>query len=76
MSINAERAADKVVRKLRSIGIDEHVGRGESHTAILVRIIVEAVLDEVVNNGEVIIKNLPVQTPQGPGTGNGKADII
>ena len=75
MSINADRAADRVVRRLRSIGIDDKVGRDESHTAVLVRLIIDAVLEEVVNNGEVIIRNLPVTTPMGPGQGNGKADI-
>ena len=80
MSINADRAADRVVRRLRSIGIDDQVGDKESHTAILVRLIIDAVLEEVVNNGEVIIRQLPVQTVGGPshqfGFGNGKADII
>ena len=76
MSINTERAANRVVRRLRSIGIDDRVGEAESHTAILVRLIIDAVLEEIVNNGEVIIRNLPVTTPQGPGQGNGKADII
>ena len=76
MPINSRRAADKVVRKLKSIGIDDKVGSGESHTAKLIRLIVEAVLEEVVNNGEVVIINLPVQTPTGPGVGNGKGDII
>ncbi len=80
MPINSKRAADKVVSKLRSLGIDERVGRQESHTALLVREIVKAVLEEVVNNGEVIIINLPVQTAGSPtnhtGVGNGKGDII
>lgn len=76
MSINADRAADRVVRRLKSIGIDDKVGNADSHTAVLVRLIVDAVLEEVVNNGEVIIRNLPVVTPHGPGQGNGKADII
>lgn len=76
MSINADRAANRVVSRLRSIGIDDRVGADESHTAILVRLIIDAVLDEITNNGEVIIRNLPVTTPHGPGQGNGKADII
>lgn len=76
MPVNSKRAADRVVRRLRSIGIGDKVGNEESHTATLVRLIVDAVLDEIVNNGEVIIRNLPVTTPAGPGQGNGKADII
>lgn len=76
MPINSKRAADRVVRQLKSIGIDDMVGASESNTAQLVRLIIDAVLDEVVNNGVVIIKNLPVQTPVGPGVGNGKGDII
>ena len=80
MSINANDAANRVVKKLKSIGIDDQVGDKESHTAILVRLIIDAVLEEVVNNGEVYIRQLPVQTYGGPtsqaGFGNGKAGII
>ena len=80
MPINAKRAADRIVSKLESMGIDEHVGGRESHTAELVREIVAAIMDEIVNNGEVIIVNLPVQTSGSPGFhtgfGNGKGDII
>ena len=76
MPIESKRTGDKIVHRLRRIGINDTTGAGESHTALLVRMIVEEVLNEIVNNGEVIIRNLPVQTPMGPGTANGKADII
>ena len=76
MPINSRRAADRVVNRLESIGIDEKVSGEESHTAKLVRMIVESVLQEIVSSGEVIIINLPVQTPMGPGVGTGKATII
>lgn len=75
MAINSERVSKRVVSSLRSIGIDDKVGTEDSHTVKLINIIVDAILDEIVNNGEVIIKNLPVQTPMGPGSANGKADI-
>lgn len=76
MPINSKRVGDKVVHKLDRIGIDSKVGTSESHTSLLVRMIVDEILNEIVNNGEVIIKNVPVQTTMGPGTANGKADII
>lgn len=76
MPINSKRVGDAVVRRLDHIGIDSKVGTSESHTAVLIRIIIDEVLKEVVNNGEVIIKNVPVQTAAGPGVANGKADII
>lgn len=76
MPISSKRVSDRIIRRLNSIGIDEKVGNSESHTAKLVRLIVDSILDEILNNGEVIIINLPVQTPMGPGLGNGKGDII
>ena len=76
MPINSRRAADRVVNRLEAIGIDEKVSGEESHTAKLVRMIVESVLQEIISSGEVIIINLPVQTPMGPGVGNGKGTII
>jgi len=56
--------------------IQKSVGGDESQTVKLVRLIVESVINEVSNNGEVIIINLPVQTAMSIGTANGKADII
>lgn len=76
MPINPKRPANRVISKLRSIDIDDKVGNDESQTAKLVRFIVEAVLEEITNNGEVIITNLPVSTPMGPGVGNGRGDIV
>lgn len=76
MSINHKRAADRVVRQLNSLGIDERVGDRESHTARLVRAIVEAVLEEVVNHGEVVITNAQAATHVGPAKVTGKGDII
>lgn len=76
MSINSDRVANKVIKKLKSIGIDDKVGIEESHTAKMIRLIIDAILEEIVNNGEVVIHNLPVSTPIGPGLGNGKGDII
>ena len=76
MPINSRRPTQRIISRLRSIGIDDKVGGGDSHTAKLVELIVESILEEIVNNGEVIIVNLPVQTPTGPGVGNGKGDIV
>ena len=76
MPINSNRPIKRVKSKLRSIGIDDKVGGEDSHTAKLIELIIEAVLEEIINNGDVIITNLPVQTPMGPGVGNGRGDIV
>ena len=76
MSIDAKRAADRIVGKLQSIGIDEKVGQGDSHTAKLVRMIVEAVLFELTSHGEVIITDAVAMTTQGPAKVIGKGNII
>ena len=76
MSINSKRVGDSVVRKLRGIGIDDKVGNTESHTAILVRIIIDEVMKEIINNGVVMITDATAQTAMGPAKVIGKAKII
>ena len=76
MAIDSTRAADRVVRSLQSIGIDEKVGQTESHTAKLVRMIVEAVLFEITAHGQVIITDATAATHVGPAKVVGKGNII
>jgi hypothetical protein len=78
MPINSKRVGDNVVHKLKRIGIDDKVGNAESHTALMIRMIVDEILSEIINNGEIIIAQLPVVLPPPfpPGVGNGKAKII
>lgn len=76
MPINSKRTEDRIVSRLESLGIDERVGQGESHTAKLVREIVKAVLFEITVNGEVIITNAQAATHLGPAPVTGKGKIL
>lgn len=55
--------------------IDKYVGGEDSHTVKLMRIMVAAIISEIVENGVVDIRQLPVQTFGSPsnhtGFGNG-----
>jgi len=76
MPINPKRVSDSVIRSFNELGIDDRVGNSESHTARLVRKIVNEIMAEIINNGDVVIVSVPVVTTTGTGFANGKAKII
>jgi len=80
MALNANKLTKRIVSQLDSIGIESKVGDGPSHTAELVRLIVEGVITEIITNGNVLIVNVPVQTIGTPtnhsGFANGLGSIV
>lgn len=75
MSLNANRVSERIISKFSDIGIEKRVGKDDSHTAKLIKEIIGEIFEELTSNGVVIIQNLPVSTPTGPGIGNGKGFI-
>jgi hypothetical protein len=76
VAIDIDRATKNVLDSLQSIGIDREVSGKDSHTAVLVRMIITAVLQEV-KLAEVQLKSVPIQTTLGPGSiTDGKANIV
>ena len=71
MSLNSKDIADTVISQLDRIGIDSKVGYDESHTAKLVRLIVNAIVNAIINDAQVIVTEVQTQ-----GTGNMGGPVI
>ena len=56
--IDKNRIANKIISKFKEIGIDIEVSGQESHTAKLVREIVNAIINEITENAEVRINTV------------------
>lgn len=76
MPLDPKRVGDAVIKGFKDMGIDDKVGNSESNTALLVRKIVNEIIAELINNGDVVIVSLPVVTTTGNGFANGKAKIV
>lgn len=75
MPMSPTRVENLVVAQLVGMGIDATGAGGDSETAKLVRAIVRAVFLEMTINGIIMI-NVPVVHPLGPGMAIGTAKII
>jgi hypothetical protein len=76
MTISANRVAKRVISQLDDIGINSKVGTVDSHTAELVKLIVNEVLNEIRSNGYVLITDANAITSLGPAPVIGKGTIL
>lgn len=71
MALDYKRAADMVIKKLDSIGIESDVDGKPSHTAVLVEEIMKAIITEIKTCGMVVV-SVDVTTQGSPGFHTGK----